>query len=104
MTFTMALDGLKKILDAPLLTRMIRNSGFHEADIMELEFQVYGEEKLLSELKQNNIHCGCLITNQPFFVQPASVKDGVEKALRLAKRAGAEYLMIHDGFYRHVHL
>ena len=61
MTFTMALDGLKKILDAPLLARMIRNSGFHEADIMELEFQVYGEEKLLSELKQNNIHCGCLI-------------------------------------------
>ncbi|MBR3108089.1 MAG: hypothetical protein IKH30_13080 [Clostridia bacterium] len=57
MTFTMALDGLKKILDAPLLTRMIRNSGFHEADIMELEFQVYGEEKLLSELKQNN-ECG----------------------------------------------
>lgn len=40
MTFTMALDGLKKILDAPLLTRMIRNSGFHEADIMELEFQI----------------------------------------------------------------
>lgn len=97
MTFTMALDGLKKILDAPLLTRMIRNSGFHEADIMELEFQVYGEEKLLSELKQNNIHCGCLITNQPFYVQPESVKDGVEKALRLAKRAGAEYLMIVPG-------
>ena len=97
MTFSMMRDGFVKTIDADLLARIIKEGGYEEADIMEFEFRLYGEDALLAALQKYGIRLGCLITGLPFYTAPDQVEGGIRNALALAKKAGAKYLMIVPG-------
>lgn len=97
MTFSMMRDGFVKTIDADLLARIIKEGGYEEADIMEFEFRLYGEDALLSALQKYGIRLGCLITGLPFYTAPDQVEGGIRQALALAKKAGTRYLMIVPG-------
>ena len=60
MTFSMLFDGVKKIHDADLLCRIVKESGLDEVDMMQVEFRIYGREVLLAAMKKYEVRCGCL--------------------------------------------
>lgn len=97
MTFSMLLDGLKKIQDADLLCRITKESGLDEMDVMQMEFRIYGQEALLTAMKKYEVRCGCLIAAAPFFAAPDNVEAVVRDAMALTVEAGASCLMIIPG-------
>ena len=97
LTFSLLKDAMKGIVDADLLARIIKESGYDEADLMEFEFMVYGREKLFRAFEKYGVKLGCLIAYPPFYTDPAGVKDHIRKCLELAQAAGAKYLMVVPG-------
>lgn len=97
MTFSMLFDGVKKIHDADLLCRIVKESGLDEVDMMQMEFRIYDREALLAAMKKYEVRCGCLIISAPFFTAPENVEAVVRDALTLALEAGASCLMIVPG-------
>ncbi|MCD8067890.1 MAG: aldo/keto reductase [Lachnospiraceae bacterium] len=97
MTFTMLRDCLKKYMDADLLCKNIKDCGLDEADMMQMEFQLYGKEKLLAAMEKYGVRCGCLIMGASFYANPSAVEEEVRKGLELAREAGAKYLMVIPG-------
>ena len=97
MTFSLMREGMAKSVDADLLCRIIRESGYEEADIMEHEFRIYGREKLLKAIEKYQVRVGCIITSAPFFTAPEQVEAGIAGALELAQTVKAPFLMVVPG-------
>ena len=97
MTFSLMREGIKKIIDADILCRIIREAGYEEADILEGEFALYGRKELLDALKRHGVRLGCLITELPFFTAPETVGKLAASALDLAREAGCVWLMVVPG-------
>ena len=90
-------DGVSKTIDADLIARIIRESGYEKADFMEAEFRIYGKEKLLAALQKYGVEVSCIITSPPFFTAPQEVEHSVRTSLALCKETGTELLMIVPG-------
>ncbi len=97
LTFSLMRDAMKGIVDADLLARIIEESGYAEADLMEFEFMLYGREKILKAFWKYGVQLGCLIAYPPFYTDPAGVRAHIRKSLELADEAGAKYLMVVPG-------
>ena len=97
LTFSILKDAMKKVVDADLICRIIKESGFDEADMMEFEFRLYGREALLKALKKYDVRLGCLTIASPFFSAPETVEAHVKQNLELAKAAGAKTIMVIPG-------
>ena len=97
MTFSMMRDGISKTIDADLLARIIHESGYEEADLMEFEFRIYGKEKLLAALKKYGVKVSCIISAPPFFTAPQAVEQSIKASLMLCKEAGTDMLMLVPG-------
>lgn len=100
MSFSFIKDGLEKKIDADTVVRIVKENGISMMDIMDAEFQIFGEEKLKAALKKYDVRCGCLITGFPFYEKtPEELQEEIERALRLAKSLNVEMLMVIPGRY-----
>ena len=97
LTFSILKDAMKKVVDADLIGRIIKEAGYDEADMMEYEFLLYGKEALLKALKKHEVRLGCLVIASPFFSAPDTVEAHLIQNLELAKAAGAKMIMIVPG-------
>ena len=97
LTFSILKDAMKKIVDADLIARIIKEAGYDEVDMMEFEFQVYGKDKLLKALKKYNVRLGSLIIFPSFYSAQDQVEDYIKGNLELAKEAEAKVIMVVPG-------
>ena len=100
MSFSLTADGMSKQIDADTVVRAAKDNGLSMMDIIDFEFQVFGETKLKIALKKYDVKCGCLIAGFPFYEK--TVKELQEQAkpiLDFAKDLGAEILMVIPGQY-----
>lgn len=97
MSFSMMKEAVLRRITAETLCTIAKKNGIGSLDLMEFEVSLYGEEKLLAAMKAQELSCGCLITTQPFFDAPKKVERKLKKALALARRMGADTLMVVPG-------
>ena len=94
MSFSMMRDAFLKSVDAGKLCKIAADNGIPSLDLMEFEVGLYREEKLLAAMKEHGVSCGCIITTVPMFDAPKKVGGKLKKAFALAKRMGADTLMV----------
>ena len=97
LTFSILRDAMKKVVDADLICRIIKEAGYDKADMMSFEFQAYGREALLKALRKYEVRLGCLTIAPPFFSAPEEVESDLIRNLELAKEAGAGLIMVIPG-------
>ena len=97
MSFSMMKDAVLKRVTAETLCTIAKKCGINSLDLMDIEVSLYGEQKLLEAMKAQEVSCGCIIMTAPFFDTPKKVERKLKKAFALAKRMGADTLMVVPG-------
>ena len=97
LTFSMLSDHRSGGLDADGLCAAAAASGLYRLDLLEAEAAAYGEEALLAAMRAHGLRCDCLISALPFYLDPDTLPERLERALALARRLGAGMLMVIPG-------
>lgn len=97
MSFSMMKDAVLKRVNAETLCTIAKKSGINSLDLMEFEVNLYGEQKLQAAMKAQEVSCGCIITSAPIYDAPKKVEGKLKKSFELAKRMGADTLMVIPG-------
>lgn len=97
MSFSMMREAFLGKLNADTLCAVAAENGLRVLDLQEAEVTLYREEKLKVAMEKHGVSCGCIITTTPFFDAPKRVRARLKKAFSLAKRMGADTLMIVPG-------
>lgn len=100
MSFSLMGDGINKQIDADTVVRTAKENGLSMMDIMDFEFQVFGEEELKTALKKYDVKCECLIAGFPLYEKSVEeLKEQAKSVLDFAKSLDVEMLMVIPGRY-----
>ena len=97
LTFSMLSDHRSGGLDADGLCAAAAAGGLYRLDLLEAEVTAYGEEALLAAMRTHGLRCDCLISALPFYRDPDTLPERLERALAVARRLGAGMLMVIPG-------
>lgn len=100
MSFSFIGDAINKKTDADTVVRIAKENGFSMMDMMDMEFQLLGEEEFKAALKKYEMKCGCLISGFSIFEKSAEeLKEDANRVLQFAKSIDADMLMVVPGRY-----
>lgn len=97
MSFSMMADRVKGKLDADRLCEIAAANQITMLDLLDVEVTLYGEKKLKEAMDAKGIRCGCIIAGCSFYEAPEKTEEELRSALELAKRMGANILMVIPG-------
>ena len=97
MSFSLIPEVLGGSMHANTLCKLLRDSGLHCVDLLDVEVQMYGDAALQQAMAETGVKLGCLISNVSFFREPEKTQEQLMTALQLAKRLGAPILMVVPG-------